>query len=60
MIKYKGYVYLVSLLGVDYVVKNNHLEEFVALHLCDGAVVINDFVVSQIEFDYAYEWYKKL
>ena len=60
MIRYKGFVYLVSLQGDDYAVKNNHLDEFVALHRGDGAIVINDFVMSQIDFDYALQWFKKL
>lgn len=60
MNKYKGYVYLVSLGDVCYVVKNRHLEEFVALHSGDGAIVITDFVISQIEFENALQWYKKL
>lgn len=60
MIKFKGYVYLVSRCGVDYAVKNNHLDEFVSLFLGDGAIVITDFVMSNIEFDDALQWYKKL
>lgn len=60
MIKYKGFVYLVSHCDVDYVVKNNHLDEFVSLHRGEGAIVITDFVMSQIEFDNAFQWYKKL
>lgn len=60
MSNYKGFVYLVSHRGSDYVVKRNHLEEFVALHCCDGAIVINDYVMSQIQFENALQWYKKL
>lgn len=60
MIKYFGYVYLVSVNGVEYAVKFNHLEEFVALHCGDGAVVISSFVKSQIQFDHGYQWYKKI
>lgn len=60
MIKFKGSVYLVSVGGVDYVVKNNHLDEFVALMRDNGVIVITDFVMSQICFDYALQWYKKL
>lgn len=60
MIKYKGYIYLVSLSGVDYAVKVNHLDEFAALHRGECPILINDFVLSQIEFDYALQWYKKL
>lgn len=60
MNKYKGSVYLVSCHGVDYAVKNCHLDEFVALHRGAGPIVVNDLVMSQIEFDNAFQWYKKL
>ena len=60
MIKFEGFVYLVSHRGVDYVVKINHLDEFVALHRGEGAIVITDFVMSHIEFENALQWYKKL
>lgn len=60
MIKFNGFVYLVSHRGVDYVVKTNHLDEFVALHRGEGAIVITDYVMSQIELDNALQWYKKL
>lgn len=60
MNKYKGFVYLVSCSGVDYAVKINHLEEFVALHRVDGAILVTDFVMSHIDFVDAFQWYKKL
>lgn len=60
MIKYNGYVYLVSRGGIDYAVKNKHLDEFVSLFRGDGSIVIIDYVISQIEFDNALQWYKKL
>lgn len=60
MIKYTGYVYLVSVNGAEYAVKFKHLEEFVALHRGDGAVVISALVISKIQFDHAYQWYKKI
>ena len=60
MNKYRGFIYLVTLNDVTYAVKNNHLDEFVSLHRGDGAIVITDFVMSQINFDYALQWYKKL
>lgn len=60
MNNYRGFVYLVSCGGVDYAIKNNHLEEFVALHRGDGAIVVSDFVMSQISFDHVLQWYKKL
>lgn len=60
MNKYNGYVYLVSVNGVEYAVKPYHLEEFVALHCGDCAVVVSAFVMSQIQFDHGYQWYKKI
>lgn len=60
MIKYKGSVYLVTCNDVNYVVKNYHLEEFVALKSSDGVIVITGFVMSQIDFDNAFQWYKKI
>ena len=60
MNKYSGYVYLVSLRGVDYAIKINHLDEFAALHRGEGAIVVTDLVRSQILFENALQWYKKL
>lgn len=60
MNKYKGYIYLVHYHGADYAVKFNHLDEFVALHHGNGAIVVNDFVMSQIVFDNEFQWYKIL
>lgn len=60
MNEYKGTVYFVTCNGVDYVVKNNHLDEFVALKRNDGVIVISDFVMSKIIFDDVFQWYKKL
>ncbi len=60
MIKFYGYVYLVSIGDTCYVVKVNHLEEFVALmHDCDS-IIITDFVKSKVCFDYVHQWYKTL
>lgn len=58
--KYKGFVYLVSVNGTQYAVKFSHLEEFVALYRGYDGVVINDFVMSQIHFDYEFQWYKQI
>lgn len=58
MNKYCGFVYLVSCAGIAYVVKNKHLDEFVALHHGHGVIIVNDFVMSQIDFVNALQWYK--
>lgn len=60
MIKFYGYIYHVSIGGTCYVVKVNHLDEFVTLmHGC-GSVIISDFVKTQVCFDYVHQWYKKI
>lgn len=60
MIKFYGYVYHVTIGDKDYVVKVNHLDEFVALMHNNGAIVICDFVKTQVCFDYAHQWYQVL
>lgn len=60
MIKFFGYVYHVSIGGTCYVVKVNHLDEFMTLmHGC-GSVIISDFVKMEVCFEYAHQWYKKI
>lgn len=60
MIKFYGYVYHVSIGDARYVVKVNHLDEFMALmHDC-GLVIILDFVKTRVCFDYEYQWYKSI
>ena len=60
MIKYNGSVYFVTVNDVDYVVKNNHLDEFVALMINNGAIIITSFGMSDLYFDHALQWYKTL
>lgn len=60
MIKYYGYVYHVSIGDNSYVVKVNHLDEFVALMHDSGTVIISDFVKTKVYFDYVHQWYKTL
>ena len=60
MIKFYGFVYHVSINGKRYVVKVNHLDEFVTLmHDC-GSVIVLDFVKTHVCFDYVYQWYKEI
>lgn len=60
MIKFYGYVYHVSIGDTCYVVKVNHLDEFVSLmHDC-GSIVISDFLKTGVYFDYVHQWYKAL
>ena len=58
MIKFYGYVYYVSVGGTCYVVKVNHLDEFMALMRGCGFVVISGFVKMRVCFDYVHQWYK--
>lgn len=55
-----GYVYFVTIAGKDYVVKRNHLDEFVSLMIDNGAIVVTKFVQSKVIFDNVHQWYKAL
>lgn len=59
-VSYYGYVYFVSIYGKDYVVKANHLDEFVSLMHNNGAIVVTDFTKSKVIFDNVHQWYKAL
>lgn len=59
-VSYYGYVYFVSIADKKYVVKVNHLDEFVSLMHGNGAIVIFDFTKSKVVFDNVYQWYKTL
>lgn len=58
MIRFYGYVYHVSIGDTCYVVKLNHLDEFMALMRGYGSVIISDFVKTNVSFDYVHQWYK--
>lgn len=55
-----GYVYFVSICDKDYVVKVNHLDEFVSLMHDNGAIVVTDFTKSKVAFAHEYQWFKAL
>lgn len=57
-VSYFGFVYLVTVGNKDYVVKVNHLDEFVSLLHDKGAIVVTDFVKSKVFFDNVLQWYK--
>ena len=57
---YYGYVYLVTIGNKDYVVKVNHLDEFVSLMHDNGAIVVTEFTKSKVVFDNVHQWYKTL
>lgn len=59
-ISFYGYVYFVSIADKEYIVKMNHLDEFVSLMHGNGAIVITDFTKSKVVFDNVHQWYKTL
>lgn len=59
-VSYFGYVYLVTIGDKDYVVKVNHLDEFVSLMYENGAIVVTEFTKSKVVFDNVHQWYKTL
>lgn len=58
MIKFYGYAYHVSIGDTCYVVKVNHLDEFMTLMHGRGPVIISDFVKTRVCFEHVYQWYK--
>ncbi len=59
-ISYFGYVYFVSIADNNYVVKVNHLNEFVSLMHDNGIIAIIDFEKTKVFFDNVHQWYKKV
>lgn len=57
---YFGYVYLVTIGDKEYIVKVNHLDQFVALMADNGVIVVSEFVQSKVIFDNVHQWYKPL
>lgn len=64
MNSYFGFVYYVSVKrynsSSNYVVKINHLDEFVALMEKFDSIVVTKLVKTCIDFDHVYQWYKAL
>lgn len=59
-VSFFGYVYHVSIGGTCYVVKINHLDEFMAVMRGCGSVLVSDFVKTKVCFDNVHQWYKKI
>lgn len=57
-VSYFGYVYFVTIGDKDYVVKVNHLDEFVSLMHHKGVIVVTEFTKSKVVFDNVHQWYK--
>ena len=64
MNKYYGFVYYVLVERGDshtaYVVKVNHLDEFVALMEKFDAVIVTELLKTHVNFEHSYQWYKSL
>lgn len=64
MSKYYGLVYYVRVERADtckeYVVKVNHLDEFVVLMEKFDAVIITELLKTHVNFEHKFQWYKML
>lgn len=64
MNKYYGFVYYVRVERADaqkeYVVKVNHLDEFVTLMEKFDAVIVTELLKTHVNFEHKYQWYKAL
>lgn len=64
MISFYGFVYYVRVERAnsckDYVVKVNHLDEFVALMENFDAVIVTELLKTHVNFEHKFQWYKSL
>lgn len=64
MIKFYGYVYYVRVERAgsqkEYVVKVNHLDEFVTLMEKFDAVIVTELLKTHVNFEHKFQWYKSL
>lgn len=64
MIKYYGLVYYVRVersdIHKEYVVKVNHLDEFVILMEKFDAVIVTELLKTHVNFEHNHQWYKAL
>lgn len=64
MIKFFGFVYFVRVERADstkeYVVKVNHLDEFVALMVEFDAIIVTELLKTHVCFEHKLQWYKAL
>lgn len=64
MIKYYGFVYFVHVERGDsfkeYVVKINHLDEFVTLMGEFDTIIVEELLKTYVNFEHVYQWYKPL
>lgn len=64
MIKFYGHVYYVRVERAgsqkEYVVKVNHLDEFVALMKEFDTVIVTELFKTYVNFEHKFQWYKSL
>lgn len=64
MIKYYGLVYYVRVeragIQKDYVVKINHLDEFVTLMEKFDAIIVTEILKTHVNFEHKFQWYKSV
>lgn len=59
MIKINARCFIVDVNGVQYVVKYGKIDEFLCLFL-PSVVVVTSMTTSPIEWQYEYQWYKRI
>lgn len=59
MIKLSSRCFIVEVNGVQYVVKYGKIDEFLCLFL-PSLVVVTSMTTSPIEWQHAYQWYKRI
>lgn len=59
MIKISSRCYIVEVNGVQYVVKNGKIDEFLCLFL-PSVVIVTSMTSSPVTWDHDYQWYKRI
>lgn len=59
MIKLSSRCFIVEVNGVEYVVKNGKIDEFICLFL-PKVVVVTDMTTSPVDWQHDYQWYKRI
>lgn len=59
MSKINARCFIVEVNGVQYVVKYGKIDEFLCLFL-PSVVVVSSMTTSPIEWQYEYQWYKRI
>ena len=59
MVKINSRCFIVEVNGVQYVVKNGKIEEFICLFL-PSVVIIQSMITSPVSWEHEYQWYKRI